>query len=197
MTVTTTAGLLWFLGFAALAAMAVAATVRARSRGQHLESRGGLLAAAALVAGTCAIGAWAWSTGPAAEGAERRARKGIAVELAVEQLSVPFAAGDRVLSLGFASAGQAGAPAPAANEARHLLPGTGPSELVRVRRLDASLPAGGVRWRVEAAPGVALRALPPSAELPSRAQRLALASACSAPRQGSTSTASATDPASP
>jgi hypothetical protein len=185
MTVTTTAALLWFLGFAALAAMAVAATVRARSRGQHLESRAGLLAAAALVAATGAIGAWAWSAGPAAEGAERRAREGIAVELAIEQLSVPFAPGDRVLALGFASAGSADAPSRSGNEARHLLPGSGPSELVRVRRLEASDPAQGVSWRVEAAPGVALRAVPPSPGLPSLAQRLALASACSATRAGS------------
>ncbi len=203
MTMTTLAGLLWFLGFAALAWIAVAATVRARRRGQHLESRGGLLAAASLVAGVAVVGAWAWSAAPAREGAERRAREGIAVELAIEQLAAPFAArgGGEALILGFAGASGASddsdagaAPAgtsadAASSAARHRIAGRGPAEVVRVQQLE-----GGARWRFEAGPDVVLRALPSSGPL-TLSQRTSLAEACRAPRAAIGDAAAAPTPA--
>lgn len=195
MTVTTTASLIWFLGFAALTALAVTATIRARARGQHLEGRGGLLAAAALLAATCASGAWAFGIAPAAEGAERRARAGIDVELAIEQLDVALpGARDATLTVGFANGGDHAHRDDLRHDPRwHLLPGTGPTELVRVSRAapDAvGAPAAAAAspgqpprasWRVEAAAGVALVQLPSSGQPPTLRQRLALADACARP----------------
>jgi hypothetical protein len=188
MTVTTLAGLLWFLGFAALVIFAVTATIRARGRGQHLERRAGLLVATALTAGLGVIGAWAWSAAPADEGAARRSREGIAVELAIEQLTAPLPARGGLV-VGFtdeSNAGEPAAPAKPAPSARHLLPGRGPAEVVQVERLD-----DGARWRFTAMPGVALTMLPsPSGAsgLPALAQRRQLASACGAARPAVPST---------
>lgn len=200
MTVTTLAGLFWFLGFAALVILAVTATVHARARGQHLERRSGILVAAALTAGLGFAGAWAWSAGPAVEGAERRAREGIAVELAVEQLTAPLPPSSALL-VGFTEESNRGDAAPNAahatsaptkgKRARRLLPGRGPAEVVQVEQTG-----DGARWRFTAMPGVALAVLPATSSsspassrstgaasalrLPPLAQRRALAAACDA-----------------
>jgi hypothetical protein len=179
MTATMIAPLLWFLGFSGLVAIAVATAHRARARGQHLERRSATLAAALMLASLAALGAWAWSVQPASDGAARRVREGLQAQLTVEQIEINLGA---ELAIGYADASPPPLAAatslasPALTMTRHLLPGAGPAELVRLRRRD-----DGLRWRMDPAPGVVLRIVSVTDLSASRTSvRAALEAACTA-----------------
>lgn len=132
--------LTWIAGFAALVALAVGATSRARTSGHQLERASTPLVAAALLAALAALAGFTFGGAAAQEGEARRLREGLEVVLTLETLRLP--ARD-TLTVGFDE------PEPvAASPTRLALAGPGPAALFTLHRRAGA-------WQLELPPEAA------------------------------------------
>ncbi len=130
----------WIAGFAALVALAIGATARARASGHQLERASTPLLATVLLTALAALAVLTFGGAAAQEGEARRVREGLEVVLALEAVQLP--ARD-TLTVGFDEPER-----PASSPTRLALAGPGPATLFTLHRRAGA-------WQLELPPDAA------------------------------------------